>query len=271
MSPTLSGRPEFPGSVLGCLFSPSRCQRGVSHQTGWYITVFFSCQREGISIRRNLSRSGEIFSFRIARLNFSRRRACSRFFLRFAARTAILGNGKKWEQIMPDFDPLTTRYSSRRSMVCAGIVLRPFPRAQVGLDVRKWRRPARRRYRHRHGWRDAAARADGAALGQTLSRSCGSEKALRQTRRLRCAGNEARTRFAQRLPRVPRKVAPHGGPGRAHQAVAAQPRFGTSRSRALRPAISYAENGWQTPVNRQTLGARQRAHLARSWRRTRPL
>ena len=84
--------------------------------------------------------SGEYSVFRIARADFPATAPHSVFFLPFFARTAILGKTKKVRTIMPNFDPLTYRYSSRRNVVYAknGVCCTSVPLgAQVGLDVLK--------------------------------------------------------------------------------------------------------------------------------------
>ena len=84
--------------------------------------------------------SGEYSVFRIARADFPAAARHSVFFLPFFARTAILGKTTKVRTIMPNFDPLTYRYSSRRNVVYAknGVCCTSVPLgAQVGLDVLK--------------------------------------------------------------------------------------------------------------------------------------
>ena len=169
---------------------------------------------------------------------------------------------------MPNFDPLTYRYSSRRNVVYAknGVCCTSVPLgAQVGLDVLKmaatpsmppspW--PARCRCSSRRA--TALVRLFRARVDRE------GEKALRLERQRRCADGAERGRGSRkRLFRGARgRLAPHDGPGRARGLGGAQcALWHKAALRALRPRhFLRRKRLCRARQCRQALGARQQAH-----------
>ena len=215
--------------------------------------------------------SGEYSVFRIARADFPAAAPHSAFFLRFCARTAILGKTTKVRTIMPNFDPLTYRYSSRRNVVYAknGVCCTSVPLgAQVGLDVLK------------NGGNavDAAVAMAGAMpllepTGNGLGSDCFALVWIEKEKKLyglnasgvapmALSADEVRAKGFSEVPEegwLPTMV-----PGAPAGWAALNARFGTKPlSELFAPAISYAENGYAVPVNVGKLWARDSKRIAR--------
>ena len=215
--------------------------------------------------------SGEYSVFRIARADFPAAARHSVFFLPFFARTAILGKTTKVRTIMPNFDPLTYRYSSRRNVVYAknGVCCTSVPLgAQVGLDVLK------------NGGNavDAAVAMAGAMpllepTGNGLGSDCFALVWIEKEKKLyglnasgvapmALSADEVRAKGFAAVPEegwLPTMV-----PGAPAGWAALNARFGTKPlSELFAPAISYAENGYAVPVNVGKLWARDSKRIAR--------
>ena len=214
---------------------------------------------------------GEYSVFCIARTDFPAAAWHSVFFLPFFARTAILGKTTKVRTIMPNFDPLTYRYSSRRNVVYAknGVCCTSVPLgAQVGLDVLK------------NGGNavDAAVAMAGAMpllepTGNGLGSDCFALVWIEKEKKLyglnasgvapmALSADEVRAKGFDAVPEegwLPTMV-----PGAPAGWAALNARFGTKPlSELFAPAISYAENGYAVPVNVGKLWARDSKRIAR--------
>ena len=193
----------------------------------------------------------------------------SAFFLRFCARTAILGKNDESENDHAEFRSvnLPIFFPPQRGLRQKRRVLHVRSPRRTGRPRRaeKWRQ--RRRCRRRHGRRDAAARADGQRPWVRLFRARvdrEGEKALRLERQRRCADGAERGRGSRkRLCRGARgRLAPHDGPGRARGLVGAQcALWHKAALRALRSRhFLRRKRLCRARQCRQALGARQQAH-----------
>ena len=172
---------------------------------------------------------------------------------------------------MPNFDPLTYRYSSRRNVVYAknGVCCTSVPLgAQVGLDVLK------------NGGNavDAAVAMAGAMpllepTGNGLGSDCFALVWIEKEKKLyglnasgvapmALSADEVRAKGFSEVPEegwLPTMV-----PGAPAGWAALNARFGTKPlSELFAPAISYAENGYAVPVNVGKLWARDSRRIAR--------
>ena len=172
---------------------------------------------------------------------------------------------------MPNFDPLTYRYSSRRNVVYAknGVCCTSVPLgAQVGLDVLK------------NGGNavDAAVAMAGAMpllepTGNGLGSDCFALVWIEKEKKLyglnasgvapmALSADEVRAKGFAEVPEegwLPTMV-----PGAPAGWAALNARFGTKPlSELFAPAISYAENGYAVPVNVGKLWARDSRRIAR--------
>ena len=172
---------------------------------------------------------------------------------------------------MPNFDPLTYRYSSRRNVVYAknGVCCTSVPLgAQVGLDVLK------------NGGNavDAAVAMAGAMpllepTGNGLGSDCFALVWIEKEKKLyglnasgvapmALSADEVRAKGFSEVPEegwLPTMV-----PGAPAGWAALNARFGTKPlSELFAPAISYAENGYAVPVNVGKLWARDSKRIAR--------
>ena len=172
---------------------------------------------------------------------------------------------------MPNFDPLTYRYSSRRNVVYAknGVCCTSVPLgAQVGLDVLK------------NGGNavDAAVAMTGAMpllepTGNGLGSDCFALVWIEKEKKLyglnasgvapmALSADEVRAKGFSEVPEegwLPTMV-----PGAPAGWAALNARFGTKPlSELFAPAISYAENGYAVPVNVGKLWARDSKRIAR--------
>ena len=177
----------------------------------------------------------------------------------------------KVRTIMPNFDPLTYRYSSRRNVVYAknGVCCTSVPLgAQVGLDVLK------------NGGNavDAAVAMAGAMpllepTGNGLGSDCFALVWIEKEKKLyglnasgvapmALSADEVRAKGFDAVPEegwLPTMV-----PGAPAGWAALNARFGTKPlSELFAPAISYAENGYAVPVNVGKLWARDSKRIAR--------
>lgn len=172
---------------------------------------------------------------------------------------------------MPNFDPLTYRYSSRRNVVYAknGVCCTSVPLgAQVGLDVLK------------NGGNavDAAAAMAGAMpllepTGNGLGSDCFALVWIEKEKKLYGLNASGVAPMALSTDEVHAKgfaEVPEEGwlptmvPGAPAGWAALNARFGTKPlSELFAPAISYAENGYAVPVNVGKLWARDSRRIAR--------